>query len=498
MLKLENINKYFNKNRRNQIHVIDNTTLEFKDNGLVAFLGPSGSGKTTLLNIIGGLDHFGSGNLIINDKKITKFNYCKMDKIRNLSIGYIFQDYKLIDNMTVYDNIALVLKMIGIKDKEEIRKRVTFVLEATGIYRYRNRMANMLSGGERQRVGIARALVKNPDIILADEPTGNLDSKNSIEVMNIIKAISKDRLVILVTHEVTLANFYADRIIQIQDGKVISDKKNKDVGDLDYRIENKIYLKDFANHNKLKNDDLSIDVYSDKKEKRNISIVFKNGNIYIQSDDTKIEVLDNDSSIELVNDHYKKINQEEISNYSFDLDKIVDKNIKLSDENTINDLLILLNGLDNIRLHTLIKNNENKYISDGYILEKVNVTFDEISLYDIGVFNSIVLDDMSKYVDMNSFWYNKIDYIENQIHDLSSNVLINNSVDYYIGISELILSNLKNHMGNSKITLSHKFLNNLSTLEYYNPLNISYDVWLKDICYYVKYKNDYEYIEKIK
>ena len=129
--------------------------------------------------------------------------------------------------MTVYDNVSLVLKMLGIKDKEEIKKRVDYCLDKVGMYRYRNRPANMLSGGERQRVGIARAIVKNPSIILADEPTGNLDSKNTIEIMNIIKSISKEKLVILVTHEKELANFYADRIINISDGKVISDKINK-------------------------------------------------------------------------------------------------------------------------------------------------------------------------------------------------------------------------------------------------------------------------------
>ena len=151
----------------------------------------------------------------------------KKDNIRVMNIGYIFQDYKLIDNLSVYDNIALALKMIGIKDKKEIKKRIDYVLETLNMYRYRNRLAGMLSGGERQRVGIARAIVKNPNIIIADEPTGNLDSKNSLEIMNIIKAISKDKLVILVTHEEELAKFYASRIIEIQDGKVMKDYINE-------------------------------------------------------------------------------------------------------------------------------------------------------------------------------------------------------------------------------------------------------------------------------
>ena len=177
MIRIENLNKYYNRHRNNQIHVIDNTSLELPDKGLVALLGPSGCGKTTLLNAIGGLDKVNSGKIYINDKKITTINTYRKDKMRNLQVGYIFQDYKLIDSKSVYDNVAMVLRMIGIKDKKEVKKRVEYILERLGIYRYRYRPCGMLSGGERQRVGIARALVKNPDMILADEPTGNLDSK---------------------------------------------------------------------------------------------------------------------------------------------------------------------------------------------------------------------------------------------------------------------------------------------------------------------------------
>ena len=135
------------------------------------YFGESGSGKTTLLNIIGGLDKVNSGNIYINGKKINKKASYTVDKIRNLEIGYIFQDYKLIEDITVFENIAIALKMIGIKDKEEIKKRVNYVLEAVKMERYKNRLASMLSGGERQRVAIARAIVKNPNIIIADEPT---------------------------------------------------------------------------------------------------------------------------------------------------------------------------------------------------------------------------------------------------------------------------------------------------------------------------------------
>ena len=230
MIKIQNLNKYYNKGRKNQIHVINNTNVSLPNVGLVSLLGPSGCGKTTLLNAIGGLDKVNKGKIYIDNKKITKRCANQVDKIRNLKIGYIFQDYKLLDNMSVYDNVSIALKLIGIKDKKEIDKRVNYclekvgmlrykkrleyILERLGIYRYRHRPCSMLSGGERQRVGIARALVKNPDIILADEPTGNLDSKNTIEIMNIIKTISRDKLEKLVTHETEIAKFYSDRIIE--------------------------------------------------------------------------------------------------------------------------------------------------------------------------------------------------------------------------------------------------------------------------------------------
>ena len=251
MITLNNVDKYFNKHKKNQIHVINNISLKL-DKGLIAVLGPSGCGKTTLLNVIGGLDNIRKGSIYINDKKISSKNYHKVDRIRNLNIGYIFQDYKLIENLSVYDNLSLVLKMIGIKDKEEIKKRIEYVLDKVGMLRYKRRPAGMLSGGEKQRVGVARALVKNPDIILADEPTGNLDSKNSLEIMKIIKAISNEKLVILVTHEQDLARFYATRIIELQDGNIIKDYENDASSKLDYRLENSFYLKDFKYSNSLK------------------------------------------------------------------------------------------------------------------------------------------------------------------------------------------------------------------------------------------------------
>ena len=385
MIKIENLNKYYNRHKKNQIHVIDNTSLELPDRGLVALLGPSGCGKTTLLNAIGGLDKVNNGKIYINDKKITTINTYKKDKIRNLQVGYIFQDYKLIDNKSVYDNVAMVLRMIGIKDKNEIKKRVEYILTRLGIYRYRYRPCGMLSGGERQRVGIARALVKNPDIILADEPTGNLDSKNTIEIMNIIKSIPKDKLVILVTHEVELAKFYATRIIEVLDGKVVKDYKNKNTDNLDYRIDNKFYLKDFKYQEKVKDDNVNIDLYSDNKEKLNLVIVFKNGNIYIKNkDEDKLEILDNASNIELINDNYKQLDKSIYEKYSFDFDKIINNNIRLKYSSIFNIFTIFSNGFKKVFEYSFVK----KLLLGGFFLASLFVTYSVSNLLGI-----VTIDD---------------------------------------------------------------------------------------------------------
>ena len=372
MIRILGLNKYYNKGRRNQIHVINNTNLELPDKGLVALLGPSGCGKTTLLNAIGGLDRVNKGSIYINDKKITsKFSY-KVDKIRNLNIGYIFQDYKLIDDMSVYDNVAMVLKMIGIKDKKEIKIRVEYILERVGMYRYRYRPCGMLSGGERQRVGIARALVKNPDIILADEPTGNLDSKNTIEIMNIIKAISRDKLVLLVTHEVDIAKFYASRILEITDGSIVKDYINKHDDKIDYRIDNTLYLKDFKYSYKNSDNNINIDYYNDEDKKLNLVIAVKNGNIYIKSnDDSRIEVVDSNSSIEIVNDHYKKLDKSVYEKYSFDFDKIINKDIKLKYSSIFNLGSIIKHGFKKVFGYSFVK----KLLLGGFFLAALFVTY---------------------------------------------------------------------------------------------------------------------------
>ena len=317
MIKLEKVNKYFNKGKANQIHVIDNTSMILPDRGIVCLLGPSGCGKTTLLNCIGGLDKVNSGKIYIDKQLITRFSSNKIDKIRNASIGYIFQNFNLLDDRTVFENVAIALRMIGIKNQKTVNQRVNYCLQKVGIYQYRNKLANALSGGQRQRVAIARAIVKNPRIIIADEPTGNLDSANTLEIMNIIKTISRDRLVILVTHERRIAEFYSDHVAEMKDGKVIKAYSNDSSRYLDYQLENKIYLRDLPVRNDFSHGDLKLKVYSEDEKPAEIKMVIRGGNLYIDTGG-KLNVVDEKSNIEMVDEHYQAMDETYFADNDFD------------------------------------------------------------------------------------------------------------------------------------------------------------------------------------
>ena len=201
---------------------LDGVSLTLRDNEFVAILGPSGSGKTTLLNVIGGLDRYDSGDLIINGVSTQKYSDRDWDSYRNHTVGFVFQSYNLIPHQTVLSNVELALTISGIS-RGERRRRATQALQAVGLGDQLHKRPNQMSGGQMQRVAIARALVNNPDILLADEPTGALDSETSVQVMNLLKEVSKDRLVVMVTHNPELAEEYANRIVRVRDGKIIDD-----------------------------------------------------------------------------------------------------------------------------------------------------------------------------------------------------------------------------------------------------------------------------------
>ena len=221
MLQVKNIYKQYKTGNLIQ-KALDDVSLNFRDNEFVAILGPSGSGKTTLLNIIGGLDRYDKGDLIINGISTKKYKDRDWDSYRNHTIGFVFQSYNLIPHQTILANVELALTISG--EPRNIRKKKAIkALEQVGLADHIHKKPNQLSGGQMQRVAIARALVNNPDIILADEPTGALDSDTSIQVMNLLKEVAKDRLVIMVTHNPELAESYATRIVKLRDGKILSD-----------------------------------------------------------------------------------------------------------------------------------------------------------------------------------------------------------------------------------------------------------------------------------
>lgn len=331
MIKVQHIEKYFNKNKKNEIHVLNDVSLSLPQKGLVVLLGASGSGKTTLLNVIGGLDKVNDGTISIEQTEFKKYSAKKWDSLRNKEIGYIFQNYNLLKDLSVYENLSFVLNMLGIYDSEVIEQRVSYILKAVNMYKFRKRKAMELSGGQQQRVAIARALIKNPKIIIADEPTGNLDSKNTLEIMNIIKQISKEKLVVLVTHERNIAEFYGDRIIEIKDGKIVSDYVNEEKEHHGISDEDVIYLKDMINLNSSKKENLSFSVYAENKEDLehlDIKLIVKNKTLYLDIDSNfhKVKLINDESNIKVKNEHYEKKSRSELIQTTFDLNNLATNN----------------------------------------------------------------------------------------------------------------------------------------------------------------------------
>lgn len=229
MLELKGICKRYVTQSFTQV-ALDNVSLAFRDNEFVAILGPSGSGKTTMLNVIGGLDHFDSGDLLIDGISTKDFHDRDWDAYRNNRIGFVFQSYNLIPHQTILENVELALTLTGVGHAER-RQRAREALEKVGLGEHVNKRPSQLSGGQMQRVAIARALINDPEIVLADEPTGALDSTTSVQVMDLLKDVARDRLVIMVTHNPELAYQYATRIVNLADGKITDDSNPFDVAD---------------------------------------------------------------------------------------------------------------------------------------------------------------------------------------------------------------------------------------------------------------------------
>ncbi len=291
MIKINSLQKYFNRGKQNEIHVLNDISLDLPERGMVAIFGRSGCGKTTLLNVIGGLDSYLSGSVEIDGEKITT----NSDALRNRHIGYIFQNYNLNTGATCFDNVADALRLCGMSDKKDfdtIRERTMSALSAVGMAPYASRYPDTLSGGQKQRIAIARAIVKSPDIILADEPTGNLDETNTVMIMDILREIAETRLVLLVTHEANLVDSYCDRVIGITDGRITSVKENDISSGYVARNKNHIYLGEFEKSS-ADAGSLSVDYYGEPAEGGvKLTIVNDGGKLYLRVDTPGIHIID--------------------------------------------------------------------------------------------------------------------------------------------------------------------------------------------------------------
>lgn len=285
MIKVNNLVKIFKSKKKEKCVALNNVSFTLEDKGFVFIIGKSGSGKTTLLSILGGLDNLTKGEILINGNLLSKFKEKDYVNYRNSMIGYIFQDFHLIDELTIFENIKISLDLQNNKDVSLISE----MLDKVGLKGYENRYPNELSGGEKQRIAIARALIKNPRIILADEPTGNLDTKTTSQVLSLLKELSKERLVIIVSHNLSDAREYADRIIELSNGKIINDL-----------IRNENYCEDV----RLIDDELIIPVHKKIPDKENefINLKLNEGKI------KKIKQVD-----DIFIDNNKKIKEENIN-----------------------------------------------------------------------------------------------------------------------------------------------------------------------------------------
>lgn len=327
MIKINKLNKYFNRGSKNELHVLNEIDLDFERTGLVCILGESGSGKTTLLNTLGGLDTFRSGTIQIDDVVLHRYQPSKIEPLRNEKFSYIFQNYFLLQDYTVAYNVKLALSLYNLTEEEK-DARVDYVLAQLGLTRYKKKLVSRLSGGQQQRVSIARALVKSPEIILADEPTGNLDEENTLRIMSILKNISKDCLVILVSHERRIAEFFADRIIEIKDGQIVKDAENRVTGYYERGDDANIYLRELEKIT-LENEAAHFEMYNKPDSVPNqirLKFAWNHGKLYIQNEMGYDLVLEGEEAgCRMLDEERPQLDMEDVENFSYHLDKLPPK-----------------------------------------------------------------------------------------------------------------------------------------------------------------------------
>ncbi len=322
MINIRNLNKYYHKGKSNEIHVINNTSITLEDTGLVCILGESGSGKTTLMNTISGLDDFHDGEIEVDGIVVQKFGDKNQEYVRNEKFGYIFQNYYLLQDRSVEYNLMLALSLYDIPDEAK-RERIDYVLRSVDMWKYKKRKVSQLSGGQQQRIAIARALAKSPKVIFADEPTGNLDEANTMRVMSILKKISETCLVVVVTHERSIADFFADEIWWIEDGTIKNSEKRKSSGSYEYVEDTNLYLKEY-HKSEVEQDGVKLEVYGNEDiPKLKFKVICEHGKIYLHTeDDTELVFLSNADEKKMIDSHKPVVEESDLENIDFDLEHI--------------------------------------------------------------------------------------------------------------------------------------------------------------------------------
>ena len=322
MIKIRNLNKYYHKGKSNEIHVIDNTSVTLENTGLVCILGESGSGKTTLMNTISGLDNFHDGEIEIDGTVVKKYGDKNQEMVRNEKFGYIFQNYYLLQDRTVEYNLMLGLSLYDIPDEEK-QERIDYVLKAVDMWKYKKRKVSNLSGGQQQRIAIARALSKSPKIIFADEPTGNLDEANTMRIMSILKKISEKCLVVLVTHEKAIADFFADRILWISDGKIQKEVDRSQSDCYEYVEDVNLYLGEYEKQ-EVEDGNVSLEIYANEPvPQTDIQLICENGKVYLKAaEDQEIIFLDSTDEKKMLEGKKPVVDMEDLKSFEFSLEHI--------------------------------------------------------------------------------------------------------------------------------------------------------------------------------
>ncbi|MBQ6661043.1 MAG: ABC transporter ATP-binding protein/permease [Lachnospiraceae bacterium] len=351
MIRLSKLNKYYNRGKETEIHVLDDISLELPERGMCAVFGQSGCGKTTLLNVIGGLDTVSSGEVAFDDGVLGQNDI----ELRNRDIGFIFQNYNLSKNETVFENVAAALRLCGLTDENEIRTRVIAALVNVGMEKYEKRLPDTLSGGQQQRVAIARAIVKNPKVILADEPTGNLDETNTILIMDILRKMSEECLVILVTHEAQLVDLYCTTVIELKDGRIVNIRENETANGSMTASSRDIFLGDLPSE-VGESAGTVVRFYGEPTEEPlTLTVVHHNGHVYLRVDSSKVEILDSTSEVKLREGKFKASEEAKRREEAIDM-----KNLPRITEGVCGKLFNLKNSIRNSYTENIMETNGKK------------------------------------------------------------------------------------------------------------------------------------------